>query len=62
MSELHPRYGMLAYMAYRENAGRKSLVTGADLPRWEYLPPEIQQAWLAAAAAVLSGEITWTNE
>jgi hypothetical protein len=52
---------MLAFMAYRENAGRKSLVTGADLPRWEDLPPEIQQAWLASAAAVLSGEITWTD-
>lgn len=61
MPELHPRYGALAYMAYRENAGRKSLVTGAELPRWEDLPPEIQRAWLAAAAAVLSGEITGTD-
>jgi hypothetical protein len=52
---------MLAYYGYRENAGRKSLVTGAELPRWEDLPPEIQRAWIAAAAAVLSGEITGTD-
>lgn len=58
MVKLHPRFGMLAYMAYRENSGRKSLVTGADLPVWEDLPEEIQLAWIAAAAAVLSGEIT----
>lgn len=48
-------YGERCYMAYRQHAGRRSLVTGAELPRWENLPPEIQQAWIAAASAVLSG-------
>jgi hypothetical protein len=58
VTQLDPRYGQTAYEAYRAEAGGVSLVTGAPLPDWEELKPEIQQAWVAAAAAaVLSGEI-----
>jgi hypothetical protein len=42
----------LAYNAYCEAAGWKSLVSGAPLPQWEDLKPEIQLAWGAAACAV----------
>ena len=48
-------HGQRCYEAYRTHAGRRSLVTGADLPEWEGMPPEIQAAWQAAASAVLSG-------
>lgn len=60
-TQLHPRFGMLAYMAYRENSGRKSLVSGVNLPVWVDLPQEMKDAWIAAAAAVLSGEIAATE-
>jgi hypothetical protein len=44
--------GQVAYEAYCEKAGWKSLVTGAPLPTWSQQRPEISQAWEAAAAAV----------
>lgn len=43
----------IAYEAYSENAGGKSLATGQPLPPWEKLSPEIQAAWEAAATAVV---------
>lgn len=46
--------GNLAYDAYCENSGGKSLVSGADLPPWSELSKPIQTAWEAAAAAVAS--------
>jgi hypothetical protein len=52
--ELDPHYGSLAYMAYRDAAGGRSLVTGADLPLWEDLSEQIQEAWLSSAFAVLT--------
>lgn len=42
----------VAYEAYRDFADGKSLVSGAVLPAWHNLGPEIRQAWRAAADAV----------
>jgi hypothetical protein len=39
------------YEAYCQNTGGVSLVSGAKLPVWEDLRPEIQDAWSAAAKA-----------
>lgn len=46
-------YGQVAYEAYCGTTGWKSLVSGADLPQWEALKPEIRAAWEAAAEAVI---------
>lgn len=46
-------FGRIAYEAYSNHTGRKSLVTGADLPTWDELRPEIKAAWDVAAQAVL---------
>lgn len=54
-------FGAIAYEAYCEHTGWKSLVSGADLPQWSALSPEIRAAWEAAASAVL-GIITETSE
>ena len=43
----------IAYEAYCKNTGWKSLVSGAKLPSWNELRPEIQAAWRAAAQAIL---------
>lgn len=45
--------GCVAYEAYCNHTGWKSLVSGADLPQWGALSPEIRTAWEAAANAVL---------
>lgn len=42
----------IAYEAYCNATGGRSLISGAELPTWEALKPEIQQAWDAAAQAV----------
>ena len=57
MTQLDPRYGQTAYEAYYAASDGRSLVTGVELPPWHELSEEIQQAWIAAASAVLSGEI-----
>lgn len=46
--------GKVAYDAYWGHTGGKSLATGDDLPMWEDLPLEIQDAWRVAADAVLA--------
>jgi hypothetical protein len=46
-------FGQIAYEAYCEAAGGRSLVSGDPLPAWADLPGPIQDAWDAAAAAVL---------
>lgn len=43
--------GRVAYVAYCESSG-VSLVSGAALPAWIALNPEIRSAWNAAASAV----------
>lgn len=45
-------YGKIAYMAYRDSSGGKSLVSGQPIPAWEELPLRIQESWKAAADAV----------
>jgi hypothetical protein len=37
-----------AYERYLAASGGKSLVSGAELPGWDALSPEIQAAWMAA--------------
>lgn len=44
--------GRVAYEAYCGNTGWKSLVSGAALPQWDDLKPEIRAAWEVAAEAV----------
>ncbi len=41
--------GQIAYEAYCEHTGWRSLVSGAQLPDWGNLKSEIQSAWEAAA-------------
>lgn len=45
--------GDVAYEAYRQTTGGRSLVSGAPLPGWLDLPEDIREAWRAAADAVL---------
>jgi len=42
----------IAYEAYRNHTGGKSLATGQNIPEWPDLAPVIQEAWRAAANAV----------
>ena len=46
--------GQRAFEGYSGQAEGRSLVSGAELPVWEMLPRDIQDAWDAAAAAVRS--------
>lgn len=50
--------GQIAYEAYCEVSGNKSLVSGCELPTWEELRNEIKVAWVAAAFAV-SNEVLY---
>jgi anti-sigma28 factor (negative regulator of flagellin synthesis) len=43
----------VAYEAYSNHTGWKSLVSGQSLPQWEALSLSIQQAWEAAASGVV---------
>lgn len=43
--------GQLAYEAYCETTGWKSAVSGAPLPQWTEVKPEIVKAWENAALA-----------
>lgn len=44
--------GQIAYEAYCNKTNWKSLISGAPLPAYSQLKPEIQEAWTAAAEAV----------
>lgn len=46
----------IAYKAYARSTGGKTF-DGRDMPTWEDLPKNIQQAWRAAAEAVLQSNI-----
>lgn len=48
-----PHFGKLAYEAYYNRAGGKSLVSGNPLPTWDQQAEPIQDAWHAAAVAML---------
>lgn len=52
--EEQKRMGQIAYEAYSQQSRGKSLVSGAQLPPWPQLSPEIQQAWVVAAQAVIT--------
>jgi hypothetical protein len=56
MVYVSPDLGQVAYEAYCGSANGLSLVSGEPLPSWARVKPEIQQAWRAAAQAVLCGE------
>jgi hypothetical protein len=43
--------GQTAYEAYCKSSGGKSLISGAPLPAWDGLKPEIKTAWEAAGRA-----------
>lgn len=43
--------GQLAYEAYCETTNWKSAISGAPLPQWPEVKPEIAQAWENAAIA-----------
>lgn len=46
--------GQVAYESYRHKASGISLVTAETLPSWDVLNYDIQEAWTAAANAVLA--------
>lgn len=43
----------IAYEAYCNHTGWKSLATGDNLPEWNTLPQNIRDAWEAAVDAIL---------
>lgn len=45
-------YGKIAYGAYCNATGGRSLISGAELPTWDKLDARIQNAWVEAALAV----------
>lgn len=47
-----PDIAKIAYDAYKAKAKGLSLISGAELPAWEGLNGDIQEAWDAAAQAV----------
>ena len=58
-------YGQHAYEAYCAATGWKSLVSGCDLPQWDSLAPEIQDAWDKAGHAVgrcMIDRLNWIRE
>ena len=50
-------FGQLAYEAYAAKANGVSLIDGAELPPWDALNGSIQEAWDAAAQAVVSAVV-----
>lgn len=44
----------IAYEAFCNHTGWKSLISRAPLPQWNDLKPEIQNAWRAAANALVN--------
>ena len=47
----------IAYEAYCESTGWKSLISGDQLPPFDKLKPTIQEAWRMAAMAVVDAVI-----
>ena len=45
--------GSEAYDGYCMQTGYKSLISGATLPNWTILDPQIKVAWIAAARRVI---------
>lgn len=54
-------YAEIAYNAYRAHTGGVSLISGDKLPDFDQLKPQIQDAWEAAAFAVVEQEAVRTG-
>lgn len=54
--------GQIAYEAYCEHTGWKSLATGAALPKWYDVKPEIKATWEAAAVRLMEQLCDCTGE
>ena len=52
VEEAMRHFAQKAYEGYCNHTGWKSLATGAELPIWNCLPKEIQEAWVASIRAV----------
>ena len=50
---MRDRLAKIAYEAYRNHTGGISLVSKLPIPEWEKLNTNIQEAWIAAANAVI---------
>ncbi len=48
------KYGQVSYEAYCKKTNWKSLVSGAPLPPWAGLKPEIQEAWEESGLAAVN--------
>ena len=46
--------GKALYEGYAQHTDWKSLASGAALPQWDGLRPDIQAAWKASAAATIT--------
>lgn len=53
------KLGKVAYEAYCQQTGWKSLATGQDLPKWVDLRAEIKEAWDISAHAVFVEVVGW---
>jgi hypothetical protein len=49
-------FGNIAYDAYCDHTGGKSLISGAELPLWRELDHGIKEAWDVAAVAAREAE------
>lgn len=47
------KWGKIAYEAYLGQTGGRSLVSGAELPKWEDNEDKYRTAWIAVARTVL---------
>jgi hypothetical protein len=45
-------YGEIAYDAYIEDSGGRSLISGVKLPAFDELPGPVMKAWCAAGISV----------
>lgn len=48
--------GQVAYEAYGEHTGWKSLANGKAIPQWVDMKPEIQEAWEKSAAVLVASQ------
>jgi hypothetical protein len=56
MQEHDQRLGQIAYEGYSMQTGGKSLISGDDLPPWDFLDQSLKDAWIAAAQNVVANQ------
>ena len=56
MSHMDEALGRAAYEAYRSRTGGKPLATGAEIPMWDALSPDMKNVWMDAALATVREE------